>query len=220
MTIFAELRAGVVSSSAEETRRLAARLAAALPPDATLALHGDLGRRQDNVRPGPGSGLLPFGPGHQPDLQHSAPVSRGARRAPIGRQDPLRRDPGERGFNLVHLDAYRIENAHRVAELMLDDFLVSPYCLAVEWPKSRPGCRRVRCTSRSASRRPAGIASCWPDPDSCTIVGRRLSSGRFPSELPARRQAPALQPEPISSWGRERGYGSSAWSQLSTRRAK
>jgi tRNA threonylcarbamoyladenosine biosynthesis protein TsaE len=34
----------------------------------------------------------------------------------------------------VHLDAYRLENAHQVAELMIDDFLVSPYCLAVEWP--------------------------------------------------------------------------------------
>jgi tRNA threonylcarbamoyladenosine biosynthesis protein TsaE len=35
----------------------------------------------------------------------------------------------------VHLDAYRLENAQQIAALMLDDFLVSPYCLAVEWPE-------------------------------------------------------------------------------------
>ena len=33
MSIFAELRAGVATSSTEETRRLAARLAVALPPE-------------------------------------------------------------------------------------------------------------------------------------------------------------------------------------------
>jgi tRNA threonylcarbamoyladenosine biosynthesis protein TsaE len=34
----------------------------------------------------------------------------------------------------VHLDAYRLDNARQLDELMLDDFLVSPYCVAVEWP--------------------------------------------------------------------------------------
>ncbi|HSY53379.1 MAG TPA: tRNA (adenosine(37)-N6)-threonylcarbamoyltransferase complex ATPase subunit type 1 TsaE, partial [Opitutaceae bacterium] len=43
MTIFKKLRAGIATASAEETRALAAELATALPPDATLALHGDLG---------------------------------------------------------------------------------------------------------------------------------------------------------------------------------
>jgi tRNA threonylcarbamoyladenosine biosynthesis protein TsaE len=36
---------------------------------------------------------------------------------------------------LVHLDAYRLENDAQIDSLMLDDFLVSPYCLAVEWPE-------------------------------------------------------------------------------------
>jgi tRNA threonylcarbamoyladenosine biosynthesis protein TsaE len=135
MTIFAELRAGVVSSSAEETRRLAARLAAALPPDATLALHGDLGVGKTTFVQGLAAGFCLSDQVTSPTfnilhLYRGAPAGR-----PFGRQDPLRRDPGERGFNLVHLDAYRIENAHQVAELMLDDFLASPYCLAVEWPE-------------------------------------------------------------------------------------
>jgi len=57
----------------------------------------------------------------------------------------------------VHLDAYRLENAHQIAALMLDDFLVSPYCLAVEWPEriadwlpAKPG------ISPSPSSRPEG----------------------------------------------------------------
>ena len=38
-----KLRAGVRTASADETRSLAAAWAAELPPDATVALHGDLG---------------------------------------------------------------------------------------------------------------------------------------------------------------------------------
>ena len=36
---------------------------------------------------------------------------------------------------LVHLDAYRLDDPRQIAALMLDDFLVSPWCLAVEWPE-------------------------------------------------------------------------------------
>ncbi|MBI2498261.1 MAG: tRNA (adenosine(37)-N6)-threonylcarbamoyltransferase complex ATPase subunit type 1 TsaE, partial [Opitutae bacterium] len=35
---------------------------------------------------------------------------------------------------LVHLDAYRLENEAQLEPLLLEEFLVSPYCLAVEWP--------------------------------------------------------------------------------------
>ena len=35
----------------------------------------------------------------------------------------------------MHLDAYRLDSAEQVDALLLDDFLVSPYCLAVEWPE-------------------------------------------------------------------------------------
>ena len=41
--IFAKLRAGVTTASADETRKLARELGAVLPPDSALALHGDLG---------------------------------------------------------------------------------------------------------------------------------------------------------------------------------
>jgi tRNA threonylcarbamoyladenosine biosynthesis protein TsaE len=115
MSIFAELRAGVVTSSAGETRLLGARLAAALPPDATLALHGNLGVGKTTFVQGLALG---FG---IPDMVTS----------PTFNILHLYRSRQ----TLVHLDAYRLENAHQVSELMLEDFLVSPYCLAVEWPE-------------------------------------------------------------------------------------
>jgi tRNA threonylcarbamoyladenosine biosynthesis protein TsaE len=115
MSIFAELRAGVVTSSAGETRLLGARLAAALPPDATLALHGNLGVGKTTFVQGLALG---FG---IPDMVTSPTFN-------ILHLYRSRR-------TLVHLDAYRLENAHQVSELMLEDFLVSPYCLAVEWPE-------------------------------------------------------------------------------------
>ena len=43
MTLREKLLAGVTTNSAEETRLMAAELAAHFPPDTTLALHGDMG---------------------------------------------------------------------------------------------------------------------------------------------------------------------------------
>ena len=125
MSIFAELRAGVVTGSAGETRLLGARLAAALPPDATLALHGDLGVGKTTFVQGLAQGfgitdLVTSPTFNILHLYHSGPAPHGL---------------GEGGRILVHLDAYRLENAHQVSDLMLEDFLVSPYCLAVEWPE-------------------------------------------------------------------------------------
>ena len=36
---------------------------------------------------------------------------------------------------LVHLDAYRLESERQLESLLLEDFLTSPWCLAVEWPE-------------------------------------------------------------------------------------
>jgi tRNA threonylcarbamoyladenosine biosynthesis protein TsaE len=129
MSILTELRAGVVTLSADETRRLGARLAAALAPDATLALHGDLGVGKTTFVQGLAQGFGITDPVTSPtfNILH---LYRGA--AGPGQ---ARRKTGRKGSpTLVHLDAYRLENAHQVSELMLEDFLVSPFCLAVEWP--------------------------------------------------------------------------------------
>ena len=114
--IFDKLHAGILTASAEETRLLAVELAAALPPDATLALHGDLGVGKTTFVQGLAHG---FGVSEQvtsPTFTIFA-LHRGSR-------------------TLIHLDAYRLNNAGQLDALMLEDFLVTPYCLAIEWPEN------------------------------------------------------------------------------------
>jgi tRNA threonylcarbamoyladenosine biosynthesis protein TsaE len=113
-SIYDKLRAGVTTASADETRAIATELAAALPPDSTLALHGDLGVGKTTFVQGLARGL------RIPDAVTS----------PTFNIFTLHRGP----TNLVHLDAYRLQSAKEVEDLLLADFLVSPWCLAVEWP--------------------------------------------------------------------------------------
>jgi tRNA threonylcarbamoyladenosine biosynthesis protein TsaE len=121
MTILEKLRAGIATASAEETRALAAELATALPPDATLALHGDLGAGKTTFVQGLAHGFGLTGPVTSPTFtifnlhRNPTPAAKG-------------------GFTLVHLDAYRLDDPRQIETLMLDDFLVSPWCLAIEWP--------------------------------------------------------------------------------------
>ncbi len=107
----------MATASAEETQALAAELATNLPVDATLALHGDLGVGKTTFVQGLARGLGVGEPVTSPTFNIFTLHRGGAR-------------------TLVHLDAYRLENAAQLDALMLDDFLVSPYCLAVEWPEN------------------------------------------------------------------------------------
>src|SRR5688572_30295892 len=115
VTSFDKLRSGVVTNSAEETRALAAEFAAALPPDTTLALHGDLG-----------VGKTTFVQGLARGLGINDAVT-----SPTFNIFTLHHGP----TNLLHLDAYRIQTSREIEDLLLADFLVSPWCLAVEWPE-------------------------------------------------------------------------------------
>ena len=116
MTILDRLRLGITTAAAEETRLLAAELAAVLPVDATLALHGDLGVGKTTFVQGLAHGLGVREQVTSPTFAIYT-VYRGA------------------GRTLVHLDAYRLENEHQVESLLLEEFLVSPWVLAVEWPE-------------------------------------------------------------------------------------
>jgi tRNA threonylcarbamoyladenosine biosynthesis protein TsaE len=109
------LRAGVVTSNAAETRSLAAAFASTLAPDTTLALHGDLG-----------VGKTTFVQGLAEGLRIKDPVT-----SPTFNIFTVHRGP----TNLIHLDAYRLQSAREVEDLLLADFLVTPWCLAVEWPE-------------------------------------------------------------------------------------
>jgi thiamine-monophosphate kinase len=117
--IYAKLRAGVVTSSAAETQTLAAEFAAALPPDATLALHGDLG-----------VGKTTFVQGLARAFGITDHVT-----SPTFTIFTLHRGQGPLACAILcHLDAYRLERGAQLDALMLEDFLTPPYCLAVEWP--------------------------------------------------------------------------------------
>ena len=116
MTILEKLRLGVTTDSAAQTRALAAGLAVVLPPDTTLALHGDMGVGKTTFVQGLARGLGVTEQVTSPTFAIYS-VHRGAKCA------------------LVHLDAYRLESEKQVEPLLLEEFLVSPWFLAVEWPE-------------------------------------------------------------------------------------
>jgi tRNA threonylcarbamoyladenosine biosynthesis protein TsaE len=116
MSIFAKLRAGVTTSSAEESHALAEEFARTLPPDTTLALHGDLGVGKTTFVQGLARGLGVHDPVTSPTFNIFT-LYKGT------------------GRTLVHMDAYRLESDRQIDALMLEDFLVSPWVLAVEWPE-------------------------------------------------------------------------------------
>jgi len=116
MTILERLRHGITTVAAEETRGLAAELAAVLPPDTTLALHGDMGVGKTTFVQGLAQGL-------------------GVREHVTSPTFAIYTAYRGAGRTLVHLDAWRLENENQVESLLLEEFLVSPWVLAVEWPE-------------------------------------------------------------------------------------
>jgi len=114
------LRAGVTTTSAEETRSLAAEWAATLPADSTVALHGDLGVGKTTWVQGMAEGLGIAGQVTSPTYTIYT-IYRGST------------------YMLAHMDAYRLESEHDATSLLLEEFLISPWCLAVEWPDRLPG---------------------------------------------------------------------------------
>jgi tRNA threonylcarbamoyladenosine biosynthesis protein TsaE len=114
-SIFDKLRAGVTTRSAEETRSLATEFGAALSPGSVLALHGDLGVGKTTFVQGLARGLGVDGGVTSPTFNIFT-LHRGK-------------------TNLLHLDAYRLESAREVEDLLIEDFMEPPWCLAVEWPE-------------------------------------------------------------------------------------
>jgi tRNA threonylcarbamoyladenosine biosynthesis protein TsaE len=115
LNICDKLRAGAITATAEATEALAAEFAMALPADVTLALHGNLGVGKTTFVRGLARGFGIKGPITSPTFSIYS-IHRGPRL-------------------LVHLDAYRLESAQQIDDLLLEDFLTTPYCLAIEWPE-------------------------------------------------------------------------------------
>ena len=119
MSTLDRLRQGIETTAAAETIALGRQLAAELPPDCVLALHGDLGSGKTTLVSGLASGWGIAGPVTSPTYNLFT-LHRGQRL-------------------LAHLDAYRLNHGRDMDALMLEEFLVSPWCLAVEWPDKIEG---------------------------------------------------------------------------------
>ncbi|MFP4283741.1 MAG: tRNA (adenosine(37)-N6)-threonylcarbamoyltransferase complex ATPase subunit type 1 TsaE [Opitutales bacterium] len=115
MSIFAELREGRGVRTLAETEALARDLAAALPEDCVLALQGDLGVGKTTLVKGLAAAWGVTQTVKSPSF-NLVSIYEGTRQ-------------------LVHVDAYRLEAEDALESLMLEEFLQSPFCLAVEWPE-------------------------------------------------------------------------------------
>lgn len=126
-SVLQQLEGGIEFSSAEEMRALAAELARNMPPDCILLLSGDLGSGKTTFVQGLARGFAIDGPIASPSfsllLSHRGSV------------------------NLYHLDAYRLPRPLDLEDFGLDELLVSPFCIAIEWPdrvRNLPNCRTLK----------------------------------------------------------------------------
>ena len=110
-----QLRQGIVTTSADETERIARAFAALVPENQVLAFHGDLGAGKTTFIRGLARAWDIVEPVTSPTFNLYS-LYQGSRQ-------------------LVHLDAYRLGSGTDLDELMIDDFLSPPWCLAVEWPE-------------------------------------------------------------------------------------
>lgn len=114
-TLIEELRSGKWTQSAQETEAVAELFAAIVPDDCVIAFHGDLGVGKTTFIRG------------------------------LARHWKIKESVTSPTFNLysiyqgnrqlIHLDAYRLSSPADLDTLMLEDFLSTPWCLAIEWPE-------------------------------------------------------------------------------------
>lgn len=116
MNILDRLKEGIVTRSPEEMRAAAAEFAVVCPEDSTVTLSGDLGAGKTVFVKGLAEAWGIEETVTSPSFTIFS-VYQGGRR------------------NLLHLDAYRLASAEEMEPLMVEEFLASPFCLAVEWPE-------------------------------------------------------------------------------------
>ena len=117
-SLLTELYKGIQTSSAEETIAIGEQLAKELPADASLALYGDLGVGKTTLVKGIAQGL-----GITKNI--TSPTFNLFSIYKVEKQ-------------LVHLDAYRLNQGQSIENLMIEDFLRSPYLCVIEWPDNVP----------------------------------------------------------------------------------
>ncbi|MDR1401860.1 MAG: tRNA (adenosine(37)-N6)-threonylcarbamoyltransferase complex ATPase subunit type 1 TsaE [Puniceicoccales bacterium] len=106
----------IICKTANETKNLAREVAKFLPANSSIALIGGLGAGKTTFVRGLAEG---FGM----DANVSSPSF-----------NILNIYSGV--VTLLHLDAYRLDGSPQATDgLMLEDFLIPPYCLVAEWPE-------------------------------------------------------------------------------------
>lgn len=115
MNIFELLSEGHYPEDAEATEYLGSLMAKAAPADTAIALSGDLGTGKTTFVRGMARALGITSNVHSPTYTIYTLYS-GTRQ-------------------LLHMDAYRLEGAHDIEQMDLDDLLLSPFLIAVEWPE-------------------------------------------------------------------------------------
>ena len=107
----------VLCKSIDDTFNLASKVAKYLPIDSSLALIGNLGSGKTTCVKGLARGFGIAQVVNSPSF-NIFNIYHGA-------------------VTLLHVDAYRLNGTKSTTDgLMIDDFLISPYCLAVEWPEN------------------------------------------------------------------------------------
>ena len=109
----------MITTSANETRALGARLAASLRPGDVLLLFGDMGAGKSELTRGIASGLGIAGPIASPSFTILQVYEDG--RIP-----------------LYHFDWYRMESVEELYELGMEEYLGGDGIAVVEWPTRCP----------------------------------------------------------------------------------
>ncbi|MDR1433223.1 MAG: tRNA (adenosine(37)-N6)-threonylcarbamoyltransferase complex ATPase subunit type 1 TsaE [Puniceicoccales bacterium] len=109
----------IVCKTADNTEALGENFSKFVAADSSIALIGDLGAGKTTFVKGLARG---FGIGENINSPSF---------------DILRIYRGD--VTLLHVDAYRLDGSESAANaLLLEDFLVHPHCLVVEWPERLP----------------------------------------------------------------------------------
>jgi tRNA threonylcarbamoyladenosine biosynthesis protein TsaE len=110
----------IICETAPDTMEFGSNLAKILPKNSSIALIGDLGSGKTMLVKGMALGFGIDTAVTSPSFNILNIYSK--------------------NITLLHVDAYRLDGTERAAAtLMLDDFLVDPYCLIVEWPERLHG---------------------------------------------------------------------------------
>jgi tRNA threonylcarbamoyladenosine biosynthesis protein TsaE len=112
------LNKGILTTHAEETISIGGQLAKELPIDTSLALYGDLGVGKTTLVKGIAKGLN---------------IEKNITSPTFNLFSIYKGDK-----QLIHLDAYRLSPEQSIENLMIEDFLCSPFLCVIEWPDNVP----------------------------------------------------------------------------------